>query len=132
MGRYDGRSAMNNHAQPLVLVVDDEPRNTKLACDVLGAAGFRTIAADTGAAAVALAREQLPDVVLMDVRLPDFDGAEAARQLKEDDRTAAIPVVALTALTAAPAGFDGHLEKPFDIVEFPELVRGYCRTTTHQ
>lgn len=118
---------MNSPLQPLVLVVDDEPRNTRLACDVLGAAGFRTLAAGSGADALALAREHVPDVVLMDVRLPDLDGAEAARRLKEDPRTAAIPVVALTALTVAPAGFDGHLEKPFDVVEFPERVRSYCR-----
>jgi two-component system cell cycle response regulator DivK len=118
---------VNSGSEPLALVVDDEPRNTKLACDVLGAAGFRTLAAATGADAIALAGEHRPDVVLMDVRLPDIDGAEAARRLKEDVRTASIPVVALTALSVAPEGFDGQLEKPFDIVEFPELVRSYCR-----
>lgn len=112
---------------PLVLVVDDDSRNARLACDVLGAAGFRTASAMTGEEALALAQEQPPDVILLDVRLPDLDGAEVARRLKKDARTAAIPVVALTALTVAPAGFDGYLEKPFEILEFPEQVRSYCR-----
>jgi two-component system cell cycle response regulator DivK len=113
---------------PLVLIVDDDERNAKLARDVLAAAGLSTLSATTAAQALALAHEHLPDVVLMDVHLPDLDGVEATRRLKESARTAAIPVVALTALTAAPAGFDGHLEKPFDVVEFPERVRGYCRS----
>jgi two-component system, cell cycle response regulator DivK len=112
---------------PLVLVVDDDPRNSRLACDVLDAAGFRILAAASGAEAIALAGEHLPDVVLMDVRLPDLDGAEAARRLKEDVRTAEIPVVALTALTEPPSGFDGYVEKPFDVVGFPERVRSFCR-----
>lgn len=111
----------------LVLIVDDDERNAKLARDVLAAAGLNTLSATTAAEGIALAREHLPDLVLMDVHLPDLDGAEAARRLKEGMRTAAIPIVALTALTAVPAGFDGHLEKPFDVVEFPEQVRSYCR-----
>ena len=112
----------------LVLIVDDDERNAKLARDVLLAAGLSTLTATTAAEGLALAREHLPDLVLMDVNLPDLDGVEAARRLKEGTRTAAIPVVALTALTAVPAGFDGHLEKPFDVVEFPEQVRRYCRS----
>ena len=68
---------------PLVLIVDDNEMNLKLARDVLLAAGFRTLEAATGAEAVALAEEHLPDVVLMDLRLPDMDGTEAARALAD-------------------------------------------------
>ena len=67
---------MSPEAQrPLVLIVDDNPKNLKLARDVLRAAGFRTLEAESGAEGIALAAEHLPDVILMDVRLPDMDGA---------------------------------------------------------
>jgi CheY-like chemotaxis protein len=106
----------------------------KLAGDVLAAAGFRTLEATTGEAAVALADKHLPDVVLMDLRLPDMDGTDAARTLAQQARTASIPVVALTSMTLEdePAwlrttGFAGCLEKPIDIEAFPAQVRRYCR-----
>lgn len=122
---------MNNTtvAGPLVLVVDDNPRNLKLARDVLDSAGFRTLGAETGGEAVALADEHLPDVVLMDIRLPDMDGTEAARRLATGGRTAGIPVVALTSLTLDEVtGFAGYLGKPIDVEAFPEQVRSYCRS----
>ena len=112
----------------LVLIVDDNERNAKLASDVLTVAGMSALSATTAAEGLALASEHLPDLILMDIFLPDLDGAEAARRLKENTLTAAIPVVALTALTAVPPGFDGHLEKPFDVDAFPEQVRSYCRS----
>ena len=82
----------------LVLIVDDNEQNAKLARDVLEHAGMRTVSATTAAEGLALAREHLPDLVLMDLRLPDLDGDEAARRLGADERTASIPVVALSAL----------------------------------
>jgi two-component system cell cycle response regulator DivK len=121
-------------AGPLVLIVDDNPRNAKLAGDVLAAAGFRTLEATTGAAAMALADEHLPDVILMDLRLPDMDGTDAARMLVSAPETASIPVVAVTSLTLEDdpawlrtAGFAGYLEKPIDVEKFPTQVRRYCR-----
>ena len=118
---------------PLVLIVDDNEKNRKLARDVLRAAGFRTLEAESGGDGVALAAEHLPDVILMDVRLPDMDGTEAARALGGDVRTARIPVVALSALRLEgggdrllAAGFAGYLEKPISIREFPDQVRRYC------
>ena len=119
---------------PLVLIVDDNARNLKLAGDVLAAAGFRTLAATTGKEGVAFADEHLPDVVLMDLRLPDMDGTDAARMLAQEARTASIPVVALTSVTLEDdlvwlraAGFAGYLEKPIDVERFPDQVRRYCR-----
>jgi two-component system, cell cycle response regulator DivK len=120
-------------AAPLVLVVDDDERNRKLAQDVLRRSGLRTLEAATGRAAIALARDRLPDVVLLDLRLPDMEGTDVARALREGGRTAEIPVVALTALRYPDLGarlladgFSGYLEKPIDVRTFPELVRGYC------
>ena len=117
----------------LVLIVDDDARNLKLARDVLLAAGFQTLVARSGAEAVALGAEHLPDVILMDIRLPDVDGAQAVRILADEARTAAIPVVALSAVTfdgdaawVTHAGFAGYLEKPIDVESFPHQVRGFC------
>jgi len=115
-------------ALPLVLIVDDNDRNRKLARDVLRMAGIRTLEAAT-----ATASEHLPDVILMDLRLPDLDGTEAARLLRADPRTARIPVVAMTALPLdarddwlLDAGFAGYIVKPIDIDELPDVIRGFC------
>ena len=118
---------------PLVLIVDDNDRNRKLAGDLLRLARFRTIEAGTAADGIALASEHLPDVILMDLRLPDLDGTEAARMLRAEPRTSRIPVVAVTALPLEAlddwlfdAGFAGYVVKPIDIDEFPDVVRRFC------
>ena len=118
---------------PLVLIVDDSEKNLKLARDVLRAAGLRTLEAATGAEALALAREHLPDVILLDLHLPDLDGTVVARQLADGVRTASIPLVASSAqrLDASAdwlraAGFAGYLEKPIRVETFPDQVLGYC------
>jgi two-component system cell cycle response regulator DivK len=120
-----------------VLVVDDNDANRKLAIDVLGAAGFRTFGAATATQAIDLARQHVPDVVLMDLGLPDMDGAEATRRLAADERTASIPVVALSATPLEgredwleQVGFAGSLGKPIHVSTFPEQVRRYCLTQT--
>jgi two-component system, cell cycle response regulator DivK len=122
-------------ADELVLIVDDNDKNLRLARDVLRIAGFRTLEAASGAEGIALAVDHLPDVILMDVRLPDMDGTDATQQLKGDSRTAQIPVVALTSLAMKGdrewflgAGFDGYLEKPISVLELPDQVRSHCRT----
>ena len=122
---------------PLVLIVDDNERNLKLHRDVLRAAGLRTLEAATGAEAIALATTHAPDVILMDLGLPDMDGTDAARALAEDERTARIPVVALTSLRLEDegdrllaAGFAGYLEKPITVTVFPEQVRRHVRRPT--
>jgi two-component system cell cycle response regulator DivK len=118
---------------PLVLIVEDNDRNRKLARDVLRLARFRTLEAVTAAEGIALASQHLPDVILMDLRLPDLDGTEAARILRAEPRTSRIPVVALTALPLEAredwlfdAGFAGYVVKPIDIDEFPDVVRRFC------
>jgi len=117
----------------LVLIADDNEKNLKLARDVLRAAGFRTLEATTGAEAIARAAQHLPDVILMDIRLPDMDGTDAARRLGAEARTASIPVVALSSLPLEgggdwlqAAGFAGWLEKPIRVGEFPDQIRRYC------
>ena len=120
-------------ADELVLIVDDNEKNLRLARDVLRAAGFRTVEAGSGNDAIATAIEHLPDVILMDIRLPDMNGTAAAEQIKSDPRTAGIPIVALTSLAMKGdreallgAGFDGYLEKPISVRELADQVRGFC------
>jgi two-component system, cell cycle response regulator DivK len=111
-----------------ILIVDDDERNRKLVRDVLQADGIPTLEARDGEEALALAAAHLPAVILLDVRLPDIDGAEVVRRLKAEPATRDIPVVAVTALAGAgaeliAAGFDAVLEKPIDVVELPGRVR---------
>ena len=120
---------------PLVLIVDDDEKNRKLARDVLRSAGLRTIEAASGGEGVAVAAELLPDVILLDLRLPDMDGTEVASALRDGARTGRIPVIALSALrddgdhdALSAAGFAGRLEKPIDVRAFPGQVRSYCRS----
>ena len=116
-----------------VLVVEDNGKNMKLFRDVLQASGYRPLEATTGERAIELALEHEPSLVLMDIQLPDIDGVEALGRLRANERTASIPIVALTAQAMqgdrerfVDAGFDGYISKPVNIVEFVETVKEYC------
>ncbi|WP_270887781.1 response regulator [Pedococcus sp. 5OH_020] len=113
-----------------VLLVEDNQRNVKLARDVLEFHGFVVHVATTGEEALGEALRTAPDLILMDLQLPGIDGHAALSRLRADPRTAAIPVVALTAFAMAAdreramdAGFDGYLEKPISVRDFPGQVR---------
>ena len=121
----------------LILIVEDNEKNLKLARDVLQFSGFQTLEAGTGEAAVGIAREHLPDLILMDIELPGIDGITALQQLRADSQTAGIPIVALTASAMSAdrdrfvgAGFDGYISKPINIKEFPGQVRAHCERAT--
>jgi CheY-like chemotaxis protein len=110
---------MTNEEKPLVLVVDDYQDAREMYAEYLTFSGFRVIEASTGTEAVEKAFDQRPDVILMDLSLPGMDGWAATRQLKNDERTRGIPVVALTghALAGASegarlAGCDAFVTKP--------------------
>jgi two-component system cell cycle response regulator DivK len=120
-------------AGELVLVVEDNDMNLKLFRDVLQATGYRTLEATSGEDALAVAAEHVPDLVMLDSQLPGIDGVETLRRLREDERTATTPIVALTAQAMAgdrerflDAGFDGYISKPVDVPEFIGTVRRYC------
>jgi two-component system cell cycle response regulator DivK len=116
-----------------ILVVEDNELNMKLFRDILLATGYRPIEATTGGEALALAAEHAPDLVLMDIQLPDLDGVQALRRLRADGRTASIPVLAVTAQAMRgdreqflAAGFDGYVSKPVNVRELLGTVRRHC------
>jgi len=117
-----------------ILVVEDNEKNMKLFRDVLRATGYRTLEASTGEQALILAARHGPALVLMDIRLPDMTGVEALGRLRRHERTARIPVLALTAQAMKgdrerfiEAGFDGYLSKPVDIDELLATVEQHRR-----
>jgi two-component system cell cycle response regulator DivK len=116
-----------------VLIVEDNEKNRKLLRDVLEVSGYRTVEATSGEAAVALAVEASPTLVLMDVQLPGMSGIETLARLRDDTRTRSIPVLALTAQAMdgdrerfLAAGFNGYLSKPVDLGELLQTVGEYC------
>lgn len=118
---------------PQVLVVEDNERNMKLFRDVLQASGYRTLEATTGEGALKLVIEHRPDLVLMDIHLPDVDGVEALDRLRADERTTSVPVLALTAQAMEgdrerflAVGFDDYLSKPVNIADLVATVKRYC------
>ena len=113
-----------------ILIVEDNDKNMKLARDILKAKGYATLEAVTGEEGVKLAKEKVPDLVLMDIQLPGINGIEAFRQIRGDAKTARIPVVALTASVTPTdrseinaAGFDAFIGKPISLKEFVETVK---------
>jgi two-component system, cell cycle response regulator DivK len=116
-------------ANELILIVEDNEKNRKLARDVLQFKGYRTIEAETGEDGVTLATQHKPDLIVMDYQLPGIDGIEAFRRIRNASATAHIPIVAVTA-SAMPeeakkmkeAGFDGFQTKPINVKEFVQAV----------
>ena len=112
-----------------ILVVEDHPEHREYVVRVFNALGYRTIPVSRAAEAVALARSERPDVILMDIMLPEGDGRAAARLLKDAPETAGIPILAVTALALAgerekclAAGCDGYLSKPFTPTQLREKI----------
>ena len=115
-----------------ILIVEDNALNLKLLHDVLEAHGYDTITTGEGKAALPLAREHEPHLILMDLQLPDISGLDAVAELKGDNRTRDIPVVAVTAFAlvgdeqkALAGGCDGYVSKPIGLRNFLDLVERF-------
>jgi two-component system cell cycle response regulator DivK len=113
-------------------VVEDNPKNMKLVRDVLEFAGYEVIEATTGEEGVRLAETERPHLILMDLQLPDIDGAEALRRIRVAQDGQNVPVVAVTAFAmdedrtrAFASGFDGYVEKPISVSRFQQQVRDF-------
>jgi adenylate cyclase len=119
----------------LVLVIEDNERNSRLVRDVLEHAGMRVCVAATGAEGLERARVDAPDLVLLDVGLPDTDGVAVLGELRADARTSRVPIVAVTAYAMSGdkerllrAGFDGYIAKPIEVATFASEVASYLHT----
>jgi two-component system cell cycle response regulator DivK len=115
-----------------VLIVEDNELNMKLFHDLLDAQGYETLQTREGLAALALAREHRPDLILMDIQLPEISGLEVTKWLKEDDELSHIPVVAVTAFAMKgdeerirEGGCEAYISKPISVMHFLDTVRKY-------
>jgi two-component system cell cycle response regulator DivK len=117
-----------------ILVIEDSPVNMALTVAILESAGHSILQADHAEQGMDIARREQPDLVLMDIQLPDIDGLSATRKLKADPRTAKLPVIALTAFAmkgdeddTREAGCDGYVTKPIRYKEFLAEVNAVMR-----
>lgn len=117
-----------------ILVIEDSPVNMALTVAILESAGHSILQADHAAEGLEIARREQPDLVLMDIQLPDIDGLAATRKLKSDARTAHVPVIALTAFAmkgdedeTRAAGCDGYVTKPIRYKDFLAEVNAVMR-----
>jgi two-component system cell cycle response regulator DivK len=115
-----------------VLIVEDNELNMKLFNDLLEAHGYTTIQTNSGVEAVELARRHRPNLILMDIQLPEVSGLEVTQWLKDDDELRSIPIVAITAFAMRgdeekirQGGCEAYLSKPISVVKFLETVRNY-------
>jgi DNA-binding response OmpR family regulator len=121
---------------PLILVVDDEPKVARLARDYLEKNGFRVTTAGDGQSALTMARREKPDLVILDLMLPQIDGREVCRILR---RESDVPIIMLTALseeidqvTGLEIGADDYITKPFSVRALVARVRALLRRTHRQ
>ncbi|TDR94390.1 response regulator [Enterovirga rhinocerotis] len=115
-----------------VLIVEDNELNMKLFGDLLEAHGYATIKTGNGVEAIELARANRPDLIIMDIQLPEVSGLDVTRWLKEDDELRSIPVIAVTAFAMKgdeerirEGGCEAYLSKPISVAKFLETVRTY-------
>jgi two-component system, cell cycle response regulator DivK len=116
-----------------ILIVEDNELNMKLFNDLLEARGYRVVQTTSGHEVLRLAREYRPDLILLDIQLPEISGLDVTDWLKEDDELKSIPVIAITAFAMKgdeerirKRGCDGYLSKPISIPRFLETVQHFA------
>src|SRR5215475_1180094 len=129
---FENRSPRSGGQRKTVLIVEDNELNMKLFNDLLDAHGYHTLQARSGIEALKIARERRPDLILMDIQLPEVSGLEVTRWLKDDEELREIPVVAVTAFAMKgdeqrirQGGCEAYLSKPISVGTFLETVRRY-------
>ncbi len=115
-----------------VMIVEDNELNMKLFNDLLEAKGYQTVQTRNGLKAMDLARQHRPDLILMDIQLPEVSGLEIIKWLKEDDDLHPIPIIAVTAFAMKgdeerirQGGCEAYISKPISVVNFLETVKSY-------
>ena len=118
--------------EPVILYIEDNPDNRKLVSRVLGAEGFIVHTVNDGPAGLAFVEENTPDLILVDLQLPDIDGYEVTRIMRQMERLKNTPIVALTANVlkedrerSFAAGCDGFIQKPFSVDKLPNQIESY-------
>jgi two-component system cell cycle response regulator DivK len=127
-----GRQPEARQLPKTVLIVEDNELNMKLFHDLLDAHGYRTLQTRSGMEALKLAREHRPDLILMDIQLPEVSGLEVTKWLKDDNDLREIPVIAVTAFAMKgdearirQGGCEAYISKPISVVTFLAAVRRY-------
>ncbi|MSP68558.1 MAG: response regulator [Alphaproteobacteria bacterium] len=115
-----------------VLIVEDNDLNLKLFRDLLMAHGYQSIQARDGSTVVAMVRQHMPDLIIMDIQLPGVSGLEITRQLKRDPELRMVPIVAITAFAMKgdeekilEGGCEAYMAKPISVTKFMETVRSF-------
>ena len=126
------RAGKSEEMAKTVMIVEDNELNMKLFHDLLDAHGYKTLQTRNGIEALKIAREQRPDLILMDIQLPEVSGLEVTRWLKDDEELREIPVIAVTAFAMKgdeqrirQGGCEAYISKPISIGTFLETVRRY-------
>jgi len=115
---------------PTVLIIEDNPDNMLLISDILGVNGCDILKAETGIKGVAMAKEMMPDFIILDIQLPDIIGNEVLKRIREEETTKSIPVIAMTSYAMSgdrekllSAGCDGYIEKPIDLDSVVDKIK---------
>ena len=134
IAHHDGTDLLGTTSMSkTVLIVEDNELNMKLFNDLLDAHGYRTLQTRNGMEALSLAREHRPDLILMDIQLPEVSGLEVTKWLKEDDDLREIPVIAVTAFAMKgdeerirQGGCEAYISKPISIPMFLDTIRQFA------
>jgi two-component system cell cycle response regulator DivK len=126
------------HYPKRILVVEDSKLDMRLLKDILEGSGYETLQAADGLEAIDLAFASLPDLIVMDIQLPEISGLEVSRRLRGDDRSRRIPIVAVTAFAmgwhereALDSGCDAYISKPISVLGFLNTVKSFLSRFPH-
>lgn len=128
----DNSSLHSSNKRKVILIVEDNELNMKLFHDLLNAHGFSTLQTSNGLDALSLAKKHRPDLILMDIQLPEVSGLEVTRWLKDDQDLKSIPVIAVTAFAMKgdeerirAGGCDAYIPKPISVPKFLETIKRF-------
>src|SRR5208337_337088 len=131
-----GPKASSSTMASTILIVEDNELNMKLFHDLLEAHGYKTLQTRNGIDAIALARKHRPDLIVMDIQLPEVSGLDVTKWLKEDDSLRHIPIVAVTAFAMKgdeerirEGGCEAYVSKPISVSRFLETIRQFIPST---
>ena len=135
----DDEEKRKRAGEKTILIVEDNDLNMKLFRDLMQAHGYQILQTNSGIEALKLARQHTPDLILMDIQLPEVSGLEATKWIKEDDSIKAIPVIAVTALAMKgdedkirEGGCDGYIPKPISVEKFFKTVEHFLERPATQ